>query len=104
MRNTARVTIELSLVAVDAVGVAQQIIVGEIPPPQQPPVASPIIDMDELVTPEDAAVRLGPGPVFTLERTVDGSLPEAAPEAAAAQAPKQSRFYTPRGAVPKPLY
>jgi hypothetical protein len=90
---SAKVTVELSLVDVDTVEVVQQIAVGT-PDSQQP--TQPITLEVPLVEPVDVEERLGLPQTESLERCVDGSLPEAAGVTAKAE----KRYYTPRNAVP----
>lgn len=88
---SARVTVELKLQDVDTVEARTEVIVG---PPLAPPKPAALpgghIALDVKVTPEELA------PAPSLERNVDGSLPEA--HSATPKPPK--RYYTPRGSVP----
>jgi hypothetical protein len=89
---SATVEVRLQLVDVDSVEVVQQIAVGA-PDLQQP--TQPITLEVPLVEPVDVEERLGLPQTESLERCVDGSVPEAATATPAAK-----RYYTPRNAVP----
>jgi hypothetical protein len=92
---SARVQIELQLTDVDTVSASQQITVGTLDAEQR---SQRITVNVPPVSPEEVEERLGLPQTESLERCVDGSLPE--PPAASAKASKEPRYYTPRGAVP----
>jgi hypothetical protein len=88
---SAKVSVELQLRDVDTVSASQQITVGTLDAEQ---LSQRITVTVPPVSPEEVAERLGLPQTESLERSVDGSMPE--PAAAAAS----KRHYTPRGAVP----
>jgi hypothetical protein len=90
---TAKVTISLTLEDMGVVEVHEQMIIGS---PDATPSEHIVIDADA-VSPEQVRERLGLEPAPSLERSVDGNMPEA--HSAPAKANK--RYYTPRNSAPR---